>query len=154
MAGSGFLPKWPTGRGATGNEGVATLVKESSGSIGCVVFIYALQNHLSYGRIRNQNGEFVDASLESISSAVASAEIHDDLKASLVDALGVGVYPIASFTWIVVPTHIADDESGVQLQPSSSGCSGPASGKLRRSAISLLPKDIVAKEEDAVARIH
>ncbi len=57
------------GPGANGNDGVAKLVKELGGSIGYVEFIYALQNHLSFGKVRNQNGEFVGASLESIAAA-------------------------------------------------------------------------------------
>ena len=72
-------------RGATGNDGVAQLVKELAGSIGYVEFIYALQNHLSYGKVRNKNGEYVEASLESIAAAVGhSAHTREDFKASIV----------------------------------------------------------------------
>ena len=66
-------PKWPVGRAATGNDGVAKLVKELGGSIGYVEFIYALQNHLSFGKVRNRNGEFVEASLESIAIAAGQS---------------------------------------------------------------------------------
>ena len=69
--GTSLTPKWPVGREANGNDGVSKLVKEQAGSIGYVEFIYALQNHLSYGRVRNRNGEFVSASLESIAAAVS-----------------------------------------------------------------------------------
>ena len=69
QVGSGFAPRWPVGRAATGNDGVAKLVKELGGSIGYVEFIYALQHHLSFGKVRNRNGEFVAASLESIGVA-------------------------------------------------------------------------------------
>ena len=107
--GSGFTPDWPTGRAAKGNDGVAKLVKELGGSIGYVEFIYALQNHLSYGKVRNANGEFVGASLESVAVAVSnSVQMRDDLKASIVNPPGAGAYPIASFTWLVTPSHIAD----------------------------------------------
>src|SRR5579871_1634382 len=107
--GCSLAPKWPTGRAASGNDGVAKVVKELGGSIGYVEFIYALENHLSYGKIRNQNGEFVEASLETIASAVGhSTEIRGDFHASMVDAPGENAYPIASFTWIVVPAHVAD----------------------------------------------
>ncbi len=65
--GSGFAPMWPKGRPAGGNDGVAKLVKELGGSIGYVEYIYALQNHLTFGKVRNRHGEFVSsASLESI----------------------------------------------------------------------------------------
>ena len=89
--GSGLAPKWPVGRAASGNDGVAKLVKELGGSIGYVEFIYALQNHLSFGKVRNQNGEFVGASLESIAVAVDhAAPMDDDFKVSIVNAPGAG----------------------------------------------------------------
>src|SRR6202034_3121735 len=91
QVGRSLAPKWPVGREANGNEGVSKLVKEQSGSIGYVEFIYALQNHLSYGRVRNRNGEFVPASLESIAAAVShSATIGRDFKVSIADAIGAG----------------------------------------------------------------
>src|SRR5262249_28248412 len=100
--GSGPLPTGPKSRGAGGKAGVAMLVKELGGSIGYVEYIYALQNHLNYGKVRNQNGEFVQASLESTAAAVRHlAETRDDLKVSVVNAPGAGSYPIASFTWLV-----------------------------------------------------
>ena len=134
--GSSLAPQWPTGRGASGNDGVAKLVKELGGSIGYVQFIYALENHLSYGKVRNQNGEFVEASLESIAAAVEhSTRIGDDFKGSIVNAPGEGTYPIASFTWIVIPAHIDDAARRTAIMPSCGGWSAPASCKPRRSAI-------------------
>src|SRR6202012_2251814 len=110
QAGSGLSPKWPSGRAANGNDGVAKLVKELGGSIGYVEFIYAFQNRLTFGRVRNKQGEFIAASLESIPAAANSAEPAGDFKVSIVDAPGMGAYPIATFTWFVIPAHIADDE--------------------------------------------
>ncbi len=153
--GSSLTPKWPTGRGATGNDGVAKLVKELGGSIGYVEFIYALQNHLSYGKIRNQNGEFVDASLESIAAAVNhSPDIRGDFKGSIVDAPGEGAYPIATFTWIIVPAHIADATKRSSIIAFLSWMLGP--GQLQAAALGYLalPREIVAREEAAIARIH
>jgi phosphate transport system substrate-binding protein len=153
--GSNLEPRWPTGRGATGNDGVAKLVKELGGSIGYVEFIYALQNHLSYGRIRNQNGESVEASLESIAAAVGhSTQIRDDFKASIVDAPGEGAYPIASFTWIVVPTHIADDAKRTAITAFLRWMLGPGQRQVAALGYLALPREVVAKEEDAIARIH
>ena len=153
--GSSLVPKWPTGRGATGNEGVAALVKELGGSIGYVEFIYALQNHLSYGKIRNQDGEFVEASLESIAAAVGhSTEIRDDFKASIVDAPGKGAYPIASFTWIVVPAHIADDKKRGAITAFLRWMLGPGQRQAAALGYLALPREIVAKDVDAIARIH
>ena len=85
-------------------------MKELGGSIGYVEFIYALQNHLSYGKVRNRSGEFVEASLRSMAVAASqTVEMTDDLKVSIVDAAGAGAYPISSFTWIVIPAHVSDE---------------------------------------------
>jgi phosphate ABC transporter phosphate-binding protein len=153
--GCSLVPKWPTGRPATGNDGVAKLVKELGGSIGYVEFIYALQNHLSYGRVRNRNGEFVGANLESIEAAVGYAsQIGDDFKATIVDAPGEGSYPIASFTWIVVPTHIADDAKRSAIIAFLRWMLGPGQRQAAALGYLALPREVVAKEEDAIARIH
>jgi phosphate ABC transporter phosphate-binding protein len=154
-AGSGLTPKWPIGRAATGNDGVAKLVKELGGSIGYVEFIYALQNHLSYGSIRNQNGEFVDASLESIGAAVAhSPEIRDDFKGSIADAPGEGSYPIASFTWLVVPAHIADEAKRSAVTAFLKWMLGPGQRQAAALGYLALPKELVAREEVAIAQIR
>jgi phosphate transport system substrate-binding protein len=153
--GNGLSPKWPTGRAATGNDGVAKLVKELGGSIGYVEFIYALQNHLTYGSIRNQNGEFVEASLESIAAAVNhSHDIRGDIKASIVDAPGEHSYPIASFTWIVVAAQIADDAKRSAITAFLKWMLGPGQRQAAALGYLALPKDVVTREEDAIARIR
>lgn len=154
--GSGLAPKWPAGRAATGNDGVAKLVKEMGGSIGYVEFIYALQNHLSFGKIRNQNGEFVEASLESIAAAVGhSAAPHDaSFRPSIVNAPGEGSYPVASFTWILVPAHIADEAKRGAITGILRWMLGPGQRQAAALGYLMLPNDIVAREEDAIAQIH
>jgi phosphate ABC transporter phosphate-binding protein len=154
--GSGLAPKWPAGRAATGNDGVAKLVKELGGSIGYVEFIYALENHLSFGAVRNQNGEFVQASLESIASAVGhSAEVRDgNVRPSIVDAPGEGAYPIASFTWLVVPARIADDAKRSAVAAFLKWMLGPGQRQAAALGYLALPKEIVAKEEEVIAQIR
>jgi phosphate ABC transporter phosphate-binding protein len=153
--GSSLDPKWPVGRVAAGNEGVAALVKELGGSIGYVEFIYALQHHLSYGRIRNKNGEFVEASLESIAAAVdRSREIRDDFKASIVDATGQGAYPISSFTWIVVPAHIVDEARRGAMIAFLRWMLGPGQRQAAALGYLALPREIVSREEEAIGKIH
>ena len=109
------------GRAANGNDDVAKLVKEIGGSIGYVEFIYALQNRLSSGKVRNRNGEFVAASLESMTVAASqSINMAEDLKASIVNSPGAGAYPVTSFTWLVVPARVPDDgEANCHLKLSS-----------------------------------
>jgi phosphate transport system substrate-binding protein len=130
-------------------------VKERAGSIGYVEFIYALQNHLTYGRVRNRDGKFVSASLESIAAAAShSLKVSQDVKVSIVDAQGADAYPISSFTWIVVPLHSANDATRNAL----SGFLHWMLGAGQRQAAALgylpLPKDVAIKEEAAIARIH
>jgi phosphate transport system substrate-binding protein len=102
--------RWPGGIEAAGNEGVAELVRKTPGSIGYVEFIYALGAHLSYGAVRNAAGRFVQADLNSLPAAAAEfkAPQPSDLRASITNASGVRAYPIASFTYFLVPEHFAD----------------------------------------------
>jgi phosphate transport system substrate-binding protein len=95
---------WPAGVGGKGNEGVAGLVKQTPGSIGYVELIYALQNKIDYGSVRNQAGEYVRASVESVTAAAAAAasQMPKDFRVSITNAPGSGVYPISSFTWLLV----------------------------------------------------
>jgi len=151
--GASLLPRWPTGRGASGNDGVAKLVKERAGSIGYVEFIYALQNHLNYGKVRNRNGEFLSASLETIVAAVSRSEMRDDLKASVANLPGSGVYPIASFTWIVVPRRIDEGKRGATVA-FLRWMLGPGQQQAAALGYLALPRDLVSKELDAIAKIR
>jgi phosphate transport system substrate-binding protein len=95
---------WPTGVGGRGNEGVAGLVSQTPGAIGYVELIYALQNKISYGTVQNMAGEFTKASVESVTLAAASAatQMPPDFRVSITNAPGKGVYPISSFTWLLL----------------------------------------------------
>jgi len=94
---------WPTGVGGKGNEGVAGLVKQTPGSIGYVELIYALQNKISFGAVKNSAGEYVRASLDSVTAAAAATEgkMPPDFRVSITNAPGKNAYPIASFTWLL-----------------------------------------------------
>jgi phosphate transport system substrate-binding protein len=153
--GAHLAPQWPVGRAATGNDGVAKLVKELGGSIGYVEFIYALRNQLSYGKVRNGSGEFVGAGLESIEIAARKAmEISDDLKVSIVDAPGAGAYPIASFTWFVVPAHFADETKRNAIVGFLKWMLGPGQAQAAALGYVGLPRGLVAREGSALSRIR
>ena len=94
---------WPVGVGGKGNEGVAGLVKQTPGSIGYVELIYALQNKIAYGAVRNMDGNYVKASLDTITQAAAATEgkMPADFRVSITNAPGKNAYPIASFTWLL-----------------------------------------------------
>jgi phosphate transport system substrate-binding protein len=155
QVGTSLAPKWPVGLEADGNDGVSKLVEQQGGSIGYVEFIYALQNHLSYGRVRNRDGKFVSASLESIAAAAShSMKIGQDFKVSIVDAPGAGVYPISSLTWIVVPVRSAEDAKRNALTGFLQWMLGPGQRQAAALGYLPLPKDVATKEDDAVAGIH
>jgi phosphate transport system substrate-binding protein len=95
---------WPVGLGAPGNAGVSGLVKQTPGAIGYVELIYAIQNQISYGSVQNLAGEYVTASVEAVTAAAAAAagKMPPDFRVSITNAEGKGVYPISSFTWLLV----------------------------------------------------
>jgi phosphate transport system substrate-binding protein len=100
-AGAGTSLNWPAGLGGKGNPGVAGLVKQTPGSIGYVELIYAIQNKMPYGMVKNKKGNFVTATLSSTSKA-ADTNLPDDMKVSLTDTDAPEGYPISGFTWILV----------------------------------------------------
>jgi phosphate transport system substrate-binding protein len=154
LVGSSFAPAWPVGRAAPGNEGVAAQVKELGGSIGYVEFIYALQHHLSFGKVRNRAGEFVAADLESMAVAVNGSQMGGDFKVSIVDPPGTGAYPISTFTWLIVPSHIADQPKREAIRSFLQWILGPGQKQAAALGYLALPKDVVSREEAAIASIH
>jgi phosphate transport system substrate-binding protein len=106
--GSGTAVNWPTGVGGSHNEGVASQVRQFPGAIGYVELIYALQNHITFGAIRNKAGNWVKGSIEGVTDAAATAKIPDDYRVSITDAPGPNAYPISSFTYLLIPAHPAD----------------------------------------------
>jgi phosphate transport system substrate-binding protein len=103
---------WPTGIGGKGNEGVASLVKQTPGAMGYVELIYALQNNISYGSVKNSEGEYVKASLDGVkaAAAVAAGQMPADFRVSITNAPGKGVYPISSFTWLLLYEKAKDKD--------------------------------------------
>jgi phosphate transport system substrate-binding protein len=101
---------WPTGVGGRGNEGVASTVKQTPGALGYVELIYALQTKIAYGSVVNAAGETVKASVQSVTAAAAEAvkAMPADFRVSITNAPGKGVYPISSFTWILLYENAKD----------------------------------------------
>ncbi len=95
---------WPVGVGGKGNEGVAGLVKQTPNSIGYVELIYALQNKIPYGSVKNASGSYVRASIDSVTAAAAATEgkMPPDFRVSITNAPGKDVYPVSSFTWLLL----------------------------------------------------
>jgi phosphate transport system substrate-binding protein len=106
---------WPTGLGGKGNEGVAGQIKQTPGALGYVELIYAVQNKMPYADVKNASGEFVKASLESITAAMATAQIPDDFRFSMTNAPGKDAYPIAGATWLLIYEQQKDAIKGKKL---------------------------------------
>src|SRR5882757_2004964 len=107
--GKGTSVKWPIGLGGKGNEGVAGSIRQLQGSIGYVELIYAVQNNIAYGSVRNAAGNFVKASLEGVTAAAAAApKMPADFRVSITNAPGKDSYPISSFTWLLIPAQSKD----------------------------------------------
>ena len=109
--------KWPTGIGAKGNEGVAGMVRQSPNSFGYVELIFAAQNKMSYGSVKNAAGKYIRASTDGVTAAAAASSkaMPADFRVSITNAPGANSYPISSFTWLLIPTHSADPAKGKVL---------------------------------------
>jgi phosphate transport system substrate-binding protein len=108
--------KWPVGLGGKGNEGVAGMIRQIQGSIGYVELIYAVQNNINYGTVRNSSGAFVKASLDSVTAAAASVKnMPADFRVSITNAPGKDTYPISSFTWLLIPQKSKDAAKGKMI---------------------------------------
>ena len=109
QVGKGTSVKWPVGLGAKGNEGVAGMIRQMEGGFGYVELIYAVQNKIPYGAVKNSAGNWVKASLEGATAAAASVKsMPADFRVSITDAPGKDAYPISSFTWLLVPVQSKD----------------------------------------------
>jgi phosphate ABC transporter phosphate-binding protein len=106
--GAGASVPWPIGSGAEGNEGVASAVEHTANSIGYVELIYAIQHELSFGAVRNSAGEFIKASISSVTAAAAAESRDQSFRVSITNASGRDAYPISTYTWLLLPVEIAD----------------------------------------------
>ncbi len=106
--------KWPVGIGQKGNEGVSGMVRQSPYAIGYVELIYAEQNHIPFGLVRNHDGKFVKATTAGVTAAAAAnaKTIPPDYRVSITNAPGADSYPISSFTWLLIPTVAKDPAKG------------------------------------------
>src|ERR1700728_4732762 len=113
--GKGPSPAWPRGIGAKANEGVAGFVRQSPCALGYLGLIYAMQNKIPYASVKSGGGTWVKASIEGVSEAAASVKnIPNDYRVSITNAPG-NSYPIASFTWLLVPDPAKDPGNGKVL---------------------------------------
>jgi phosphate transport system substrate-binding protein len=110
--GSSTSVKWPVGIGGKGNEGVAGTIRAVDGAIGYVELIYALSNKIQYGSVRNSAGAFMRADLQNTSAAANGVKIPADYRVSITNSPNKDAYPIATFTWLLVPKKMSDANKG------------------------------------------
>ena len=155
QVGKGASVKWPIGLGGKGNEGVAGSIRQLQGSIGYVELVYAVQNNISYGSVKNAAGSFVKASLESVTAAAASApEMPADFRVSITNAPGKDAYPISSFTWLLIPAQSKDAAHGKILADFLNWM--VTDGQRMTAALSYapLPEGVVQKEKEAIKQVR
>jgi phosphate transport system substrate-binding protein len=153
--GRGPSVNWPVGLGGKGNEGVAGLIQQTPNAIGYVELIYALQNKLSYADVRNKAGEFVRPSVESVTAAAAaaSANMPPDFRVSITDPPGKDAYPIASFTWLLVPTRFTDATKGAAIKKFLGWMLNEGQSLASPLHYAPLPASVVSLEQAALGKV-
>jgi phosphate transport system substrate-binding protein len=146
---------WPVGVGGKGNEGVAGLVKQTPGAIGYVELVYATQNKISYGSVQNLDGEFVTASLESVTAAAGAAAkaMPKDFRVSITNAPGKNAYPISSFTWLLLYESPKDKVRGKIMVDFMKWALTEGQKYAADLGYAPLPAEVVALEMEALKRI-
>jgi phosphate transport system substrate-binding protein len=147
---------WPVGLGGKGNEGVSGQIKQTPNSIGYVELIYAVQNKLAYGRVKNSSGAIIKASLASVTDAAAAAakNMPDDFRVSITNPAGKSAYPISSFTWLLVPEKIDDAAKRKTITDFLHWMLTDGQGMTEALDYAKLPKPVVEKELKAISKIH
>jgi len=146
---------WPIGLGGKGNEGVAGLVEQTPYSIGYVELIYAVQNKMKYGAMKNAAGAFVKADFNTVSDAAAGAakEMPADFRVSIVNAPGKNAYPISSFTWLLIPDKIDDATKKKSIKEFLAWMLTAGQADAQPLSYAPLPASVVAKEQKQLALI-
>src|SRR3984893_3285498 len=154
--GKGTSVNWPVGLGGKGNEGVAGLVKQTPNALGYVELIYAIQNNMPYGKVKNSSGEFIKADLASVTAAAAGAakSMPDDFRVSITDAPGKTAYPISSFTWLLIPSKFSDGYKRDAIKGFIKWMLSDGQNEVEKLSYAKLPKEVVTKETKDLDKIQ
>ena len=153
--GKGTSVKWQIGMGGKGNEGVAGQVRQLQGSIGYVELIYAVQNQIAYGSVRNAAGNFVKATLDGVTEAAASSQkMPADFRVSITNAPGKTAYPISSFTWLLIPTPAKDPKKGKIIADFLDWMVTDGQKMTSQLSYAPLPESVAEKVKAAIKQIH
>lgn len=154
--GRGTSVNWPVGLGGKGNEGVSGQVKQTPNSIGYVELIFARQNKMTFGKVKNLAGNFVEASLMSVTADAAGAvkEMPDDFRVSITNSPGKDSYPISSFTWLLIPSKIQDATKKKAIADFLKWMLTDGQSMATALDYAPLPKAVVTKELKAIAKVQ
>jgi phosphate transport system substrate-binding protein len=154
--GKGASINWPVGLGGKGNEGVAGLLKQTPNSFGYIELIYAIQNSMPYGRVKNSSGAFIKADLAGVTAAAAAAakDMPSDFRVSITNAPGKAAYPISSFTWLLIPEKFSDAGKRDAIKGFVSWMLTDGQNSVEALSYAKLPKEVVAKEKQALAQVQ
>jgi phosphate transport system substrate-binding protein len=137
-------PKWPTGTGQSGNEGVAGFVKQTPGAIGYVELTFILMNKgMQYGQVKNAAGNFINASVESVTAA---AEGVTSYPVSITNGAGKNAYPISTMTYLLIPSAIADAKKRDAIKGFLAWMLKDGQKTAPALGYAPLPKEVVATE--------
>jgi len=143
--GKGTAINWPTGIGGKGNENVASSVRQYPGAIGYVELIYALQNNITFGSLKNADGKWVKASIQGVTAAAATAKIPADYRVSITNAPGPEAYPISSFTYLLIPTQPKDMAKEKVIKDLLSWCIKSGESEVSSLSYAPLPSNLQEK---------
>jgi phosphate transport system substrate-binding protein len=155
--GRGTSVNWPVGLGGKGNEGVAGQIKQTPNSIGYIELIYAIQNKMAYGNVKNAAAKFTKPNTASVTAAATGAlkEMPEDFRVSITNAPGKESYPISSFTWLLIPARIQDQAKKKALVDFLRWMlDNDAQATAEALDYARLPKAVVAKEIKAISKIQ
>ena len=153
--GKGTSVKWPVGLGAKGNEGVAGMIRQMDGAFGCVELIYALQNKIPYGAVKNAAGNWVKGSLEGATQAAATVKnMPADFRVSITNAPGKDAYPISSFTWLLIPAQSKDATRGKILVDFVNWMLNQGEKMTTELAYAPLPENVALKVREAIKQVR
>lgn len=154
--GSGTTVTWPVGKGAEHNDGVAVAVHKTANSIGYVEFLYAFQHELDFAAVRNAAGEFVKADLDSVTAAAKTAVVPENsgFGLSITNATGKHVYPIATFTWLLVPVENRDAGKTAALRDLMRWVLTTGQKQCEGLGYAPLPGEFASRELQALTALH
>jgi phosphate transport system substrate-binding protein len=155
--GANTAVQWPAGMGlgAKGNDGIAGTIKQQPFSIGYVELLFAVQNKMKFADVKNSAGQFVTASFATVTAAAAASKgLEKDFRGSVVNAPGATSYPISTYTWLLIPSHIPDAGKKKAITEFLKWMLTDGQKDAQALSYAQLPKNVIALELKQIAEIR